>query len=73
MMAPRPWKGRIVTLMTVPLMLRALVAMLSRQDVRIPLNGLTVMSCRINVWIWRARVIKDKCLEKVGQREHTPR
>jgi hypothetical protein len=50
-----------------------LVAMLSRRGVCIPLNGLTVPSSRINVQIWRARVIKDRCLKKVGQREHMPR
>jgi hypothetical protein len=50
-----------------------LVVMLSRQGVCIPLNGLTIPSSRINVQIWRARVIKDKCLEKVGQHEHTSR
>jgi hypothetical protein len=50
-----------------------LVAMLSRRDVCIPPNGLTVPNSRINVRIWRARVIKDRCLKKVGQREHTSR
>jgi hypothetical protein len=50
-----------------------LVAMLSRQGVCIPSNGLAVPSCRIIVRIWRARVIKDKCLKKVEQHEHTLR
>jgi hypothetical protein len=50
-----------------------LVVMLSRRGVCILPNGLTVPSSRINVWIWWARMIKDKCLEKVGQREHTLR
>jgi hypothetical protein len=50
-----------------------LVAMLSRRGVCIPPNGLVVPSCRINVRIWRAKVIKDRCLKKVGQREHTSR
>jgi hypothetical protein len=50
-----------------------LVAMLSRREVCILLNGLTIPSSRINVRIWWAGVIKDKGLEKVGQREHTPR
>jgi hypothetical protein len=50
-----------------------LLAMLSRRGVYIPLNGLAIPSCRINVWIWRARVIKDRCLKNVGQRKHTPR
>jgi hypothetical protein len=50
-----------------------LIAMLSRWGVCIPLNGLAVPSCRTDVRIWRARVIKDKCLKKVGQHEHTPR
>jgi hypothetical protein len=50
-----------------------LVAMLSRRGVCIPLNGFVVPSCRINVRIWRARVIKDRCLKKVGQCEHMPR
>jgi hypothetical protein len=27
---------------------------------------LVVLDCRMNVWIWRARVIKDTCLKKVG-------
>jgi hypothetical protein len=49
------------------------VAMLNRWGVCIPPNGLAIPSCRINVRIWRARVIKDRCLKKVGQREHTPR
>jgi hypothetical protein len=50
-----------------------LVAMLSRRGVCIPPNGFAVPSCRTNVRIWRARVIKDRCLKKVGQREHMPR
>jgi hypothetical protein len=50
-----------------------LVAMLSRRGICIPSNGLTIPSSRINVRIWRAGVIKDRGLEKVGQREHTPR
>jgi hypothetical protein len=50
-----------------------LLAMLSRRGVYIPLNGLAIPSCRINVWIWRAMVIKDRCFKKVGQREYTPR
>jgi hypothetical protein len=50
-----------------------LVAMLSRRGVCIPPNGFVVPSSRINVRIWRAKVIKDGCLEKVGQCEHTPR
>jgi hypothetical protein len=50
-----------------------LVAMLSCQGIYIPPNGLAVPGCRMNVRIWRARVIKDRCLKKVGQHEHTPR
>jgi hypothetical protein len=50
-----------------------LIAMLSRRGVYIPSNGLAVPGCRMNVRIWRARVIKDKCLKKVGQHEHTLR
>jgi hypothetical protein len=50
-----------------------LVAMLSCWDVCIPPNRLAVMGCRINVRIGRARVIKDRCFKKVGQREHMPR
>jgi hypothetical protein len=50
-----------------------LVAMLSYRGVCIPLNGLIVPSYRINFRIWRARVIKDRCLKKVGQRKHTLR
>jgi hypothetical protein len=46
-----------------------LVAMLNRRGVYIPPNGLVVP----NVRIWRAKVIKDRCLKKVGQHEHTPR
>jgi hypothetical protein len=40
-----------------------LVAMLNRRGVCIPLNRLTVLSCRINVQIGQARVIKDRCLK----------
>jgi hypothetical protein len=36
-----------------------LIVMLSHQRVCIPPNGLAVPSCKINVRIWRARVIKD--------------
>jgi hypothetical protein len=50
-----------------------LVTMLSRRDVCIPPNGLAVPSCRINVRIWQAKVIKDRCLKNIGQCEHTPR
>jgi hypothetical protein len=50
-----------------------LVAMLSRRGVYIPPNGLAVLGCRMNVRIWQARIIKDRCLKKVGQCEHTPR
>jgi hypothetical protein len=50
-----------------------LVAMLSCWGVCIPPNRLAVTGCRINVRIGRARVIKDRRLEKVGQCEHTPR
>jgi hypothetical protein len=50
-----------------------LVVMLSRRGVCIPPNGLTIPSCRINVRIGQARVIKDRCLKEVGQREQTPR
>jgi hypothetical protein len=50
-----------------------LVAMLSRRGVCILPNRLAVPSCRIIVRIWRAKVIKDGCLKKVGQREHTLR
>jgi hypothetical protein len=50
-----------------------LVAMLSGWGICIPPNGLVALSCRINVWIWWAGVIKDRCLKKVGQREHMPR
>jgi hypothetical protein len=50
-----------------------LVAMLSRRGIYILPNGLVVPGCRMNVWIWRAKVIKDRCLKKVGQHEHTPR
>jgi hypothetical protein len=50
-----------------------LISMLSSWGVCIPPNGLTVPSCRINVRIWRARVIKDRCLKKVGQCKHAPR
>jgi hypothetical protein len=37
-----------------------LVAMLSRRGICILPNGLAVPSCRINIRIWRARVIKDR-------------
>jgi hypothetical protein len=50
-----------------------LAGMLSHQGVCIPSNGLAILICRKNVRIWRARVIKDKCLKKLEQREHTPR
>jgi hypothetical protein len=50
-----------------------LVVMLSCRGICIPPNGLTVPNCRINVPIWLARVIKDRCLKKVGQCEHTSR
>jgi hypothetical protein len=50
-----------------------LVAMLSRWGICIPPNRLAIPSCRINVRIWRVRVIKDRRLKKVGQREHTLR
>jgi hypothetical protein len=50
-----------------------LIAMLSHRGVCIPPNGLAVPSCRIDFRIWRARVIKDRCLKKVGQCEHTLR
>jgi hypothetical protein len=50
-----------------------LVAMLSRRGICIPPNGLVVSICRINIRIWRARVIKDRCLKKVGQSKHTLR
>jgi hypothetical protein len=50
-----------------------LIAMLSRRGVCIPPSGLAVPGCRMNVQIWRARVIKEKCLKKVGQCEDTPR
>jgi hypothetical protein len=49
------------------------LVMLSHRGVYIPPNGLTVLGCRMNLRIWRARVIKDRCLKKVGQHEHTPR
>jgi hypothetical protein len=39
-----------------------LVAMLNRRGIYIPPNGLVVPGCRMNVRIWRARVIKDRCL-----------
>jgi hypothetical protein len=42
-----------------------LVAMLSRRGVYILPNGLVVPGCRMNVRIWRTRVIKDRCLKKV--------
>jgi hypothetical protein len=38
------------------------VAMLSRRGIYIPPNGLVVLGCRMNVRIWRARVVKDRCL-----------
>jgi hypothetical protein len=50
-----------------------LIAMLSHWGVYILPNGLAVPGCRMNVRIWRARVIKDRCLKKVGQHEHTLR
>jgi hypothetical protein len=50
-----------------------LIAMLSRRGVYIPPNGLTVPGCRMNVRIWQARVIKERCCKKVGQHEHMPR
>jgi hypothetical protein len=50
-----------------------LVAMLNHRGIYIPPNGLIIPGCRMNVRIWRARVIKDRCLKKVGQHEHTPR
>jgi hypothetical protein len=50
-----------------------LVAMLSHRGIYIPPNGLAVPGYRMNIRIWRAIVIKDRCLKKVGQREHTPR
>jgi hypothetical protein len=50
-----------------------LIAMLNSRGVCIPPNGLNVPSCRINVRIWQARVIKDRCFKKVGQHEHMPR
>jgi hypothetical protein len=43
-----------------------LVTMLNHWGVCIPPNRLVVPSCRINVGIGRTRVIKDKCLKKVG-------
>jgi hypothetical protein len=39
------------------------VAMLSHWCVYIPLNGLAVPCCRINVPIEQAKVIKDNCLK----------
>jgi hypothetical protein len=42
-----------------------LIVMLSRRGICIPPNGLAVLSYRINVRIWRARVIKDRCLERL--------
>jgi hypothetical protein len=50
-----------------------LVAMLNRRGIYIPPNGLVVPGCRMNVRIWWARVIKDRCFKKVGQHEHMPR
>jgi hypothetical protein len=49
------------------------VAMLNRWGVCIPSNDLTILCSRTNVRIWRARVIKDRGLEKVGQREDMSR
>jgi hypothetical protein len=46
-----------------------LVVMLSHRGICILPNGLVVPSCRINVRIWGAWVIKDRCLKKVGQHE----
>jgi hypothetical protein len=43
-----------------------LIAMLNRRGVCIPPNGLAVPSCRINIRVWRARVIKDKCFKNGG-------
>jgi hypothetical protein len=50
-MAPRPGKGRIMTPMTIPSMLRALplVVILSGGGICIFPNGLVVLSGRINV------------------------
>jgi hypothetical protein len=50
-----------------------LIAMLNRWSVCIPPNALAVPSCRINVRIGWAGVIKDRCFRAVGQREHTLR
>jgi hypothetical protein len=50
-----------------------LIAMLNRRGIYIPPNGLVVPGCRMNVRIWWARVIKDRCFKKVGQHEHMPR
>jgi hypothetical protein len=50
-----------------------LIAMLSRRGVYIPPNGLAIPGCRMNVRIWRAKAIKDRCLKKIGQCEHMPR
>jgi hypothetical protein len=47
-----------------------LVVMLSCRGIYIPPNGLTIPGCRMNVRIWLARVIKARCLKKVGQHEH---
>ena len=49
------------------------VAMLSWQNVCIPPNGLAFPSWRMNIQIWQARVIKDRCFKKVGQCKHTLR
>ena len=49
-----------------------LVVMLKCRGICILPNGLAVLSWRMNIWIWRARVIKDRCFKKVGQHEHTP-
>jgi hypothetical protein len=50
-----------------------LVAMLNGPGVYIPPNGLVVPGCRMNVRIWWAKVIKDRCLKNIGHHEHTPR
>jgi hypothetical protein len=50
-----------------------LVAMLSRWGVCILSNALAVLSCRINVRIGQAGVIKERCFKVAGQCEHTPR
>jgi hypothetical protein len=48
-----------------------LVAMLKHQRICILPNRLVIPSCRINIQIGRTKVIKDRCLKKVGQCEHT--